>query len=137
MSVSSNIVYDKGWDTNGGANRFWVEADSSGKLTAKVWGNSVQGTKKVDAKMLAALWDAKLVQDGEVKPNKLNIAQDNKFGTPNNVNIVIDSAKFTVKLGPANVNGTETYKFDSLKDAQNFKAFLEDFKAQGLLDEIS
>lgn len=125
-------LFQKAYDTNGGANQFTVKANG----TVEVMGRDVAGYQKVTAELLAKLWGATKFNNGDVLSND-GKSSDGKGGTPNNVNITLDESKFIVSMNFKNVGGHEWYQFNSLNEAKNFQKFLEDFKAAGLLDELT
>lgn len=159
----STLTFDKVYDTNGGANRFFVK---DGSLF--VWGHSVQGSYELTGKdssaFLAKLWGGTLLSNGDVgnnakapldgrtpeldNPAKVKIATSGdgdlgktfKVATGNlNVSETAGATKTigaTLDLGPQFVGGKEKFGFASAKDASNFLAFLKDLKAVGLLDDV-
>lgn len=149
-----SITFDKGYDTNGGANRFWVK---DGKLF--VWGNgiagSVQLTDKDSSLLLARMWGGTLLSNGDVgvgdsgfrhltNPNivKITTTGDKDIGKDFtvmggslNVKPVEGATKTiaaTIDFGTNLVGGKEKFGFESYKHALNFLDFLKELKAAGI-----
>lgn len=127
------MSFDQSYDTNGGANRFWV---NNGKLF--VWGQGVSGTKELtgsdNSAFLAGLFGGTLLSNGNVG------AADGR--TPLNaagsqLSITKEGDSWIVNFGNRFVSGSEKYAFKSEAHANKFVSVLTEIDlGTGLLDEI-
>jgi len=126
-------TFDKAYDTNGGANRFFMQ---NGELY--VWGQGVSGWKKLtgsdNSKFLAELWGGKLLSDGNVGDNKGSA--DGHNINMNQVSITPSGASYVVDFGKLHVGGSERISFATEQHAKNFLKFAADLNAAGLLDNV-
>lgn len=153
----TTVTFDKSYDTNGGANRFFLK---DGALY--VSGQSVAGAYKLsgadNSSFLAKLWGGTLLSNGNVgaadgrtpdlnDPTKVKIATSGdadigktfdtwsgNLNVQNGATASTNDPKIaaTLDLGSQFVGGKEKYGFDSAQDAVNFLQFLKDLKLAGI-----
>ncbi|WP_413037909.1 DUF5801 repeats-in-toxin domain-containing protein [Pseudovibrio exalbescens] len=136
LDYGSDIGYTISMDTNGGANRFFIEP---GADFFKVGGQGVGGQPPVTLQLLGELWNGEIVTRsngsevrGDFSKNdpdaRIEVFAEKQGGQP--------TGSFIVNIGKNDTGGNYKFRFDSEQDAENFAQFLEDIKADGYLNEL-
>jgi hypothetical protein len=129
--TNNDGVWTKSYDTNGGANTFFVNQNTG---TVTVNGQSVSGSYNLTAQdssaFLAKLWGGTLLSNGnlvEDSAGRTAISASNTLMKP----IAQDAqGRWILDFGPRYVGGSEKYAFATEKAAQNFLNFLTDLDTQ-------
>ncbi|MDD7912172.1 DUF5801 repeats-in-toxin domain-containing protein, partial [Pseudovibrio exalbescens] len=127
LDYGSDTGYSISMDTNGGANRFFIEP---GADFFKVSGQGVGGQQPVTLELLGELWNGEIVTRGngsEVRGNFSKNDPDAKISVNDN---------HIVNIGGRDTGGNYKFRFDNEQDAKNFAEFLQDIKADGYLNEL-
>lgn len=122
VSAATANIFDQNFDTNGGANRFWVTDNCVYFVSGQaVSGRSSYSDSTSWLNHAAQLYNGSVVRNGTITgpiaASQVSVFDNNR-----------------VNLGGSNIGGAHVFQFNSLSEAQNFGSFLTTVISAGVIN---